>query len=195
MFLNETQELDYFGSIDDVAVVSVKEFTTNEIRSHVVGGGMVKTPVDQIIEDVIVITDTEYMSKDGTDLYRYNFTVAIAFVLSDRQIVFERDCWFSEDFLIYRGPNAFGKIKTFRVSGIPSPTGAKDDNCHGCHLLHRPYTCGNAIVALRDCRPSRSDASSTGSRVKQACRSRHIDMYVIMLYNSRLTDYEEDICR
>lgn len=102
VFLNETQELDYFGSIDDVAVVSVKEFTTNEIRSHVVGGGMVETPVDQIIEDVIVITDMEYMSKDGTDLYRYYFTVAIAFVLSDRQIVFERDCWFSEDFLIYR---------------------------------------------------------------------------------------------
>ena len=120
--LNETQELDYFGSVDDVAVIGVKGVDPEEIRSHVVGGEMVETPVGQIIEDVIVITDTEYMSKDGIDLYRYDFTAAIAFVLSDRQIVFERDCWFSEDFLVYRGPDAFGKIKTAEKNASKSNT-------------------------------------------------------------------------
>lgn len=120
--LNETQELDYFGSVDDVAVISVKEVSPGEIRSHIVGGEMVETPVDQIIEDVIVVTDTECMSKDGTDLYRYDFTAAIAFVLSDRQIVFERDCWFSEDFLIFRGQGAFGKIKTAEENASKSNT-------------------------------------------------------------------------
>lgn len=43
--LNETQELDYFGSVDDVAVIGVKEVAPDEIRSHVVGGEMVETPV------------------------------------------------------------------------------------------------------------------------------------------------------
>lgn len=120
--LNEMQELDYFGSIDDVAVIGVKAVAPDEIRSHVVGGQMVETPVDQIIEDVIVITDTEYMSKDGADLYRYDFTAAIVFVLPDRQIVFERDCWFSEDFLVYRGPDAFEKIKTAEENASKSNT-------------------------------------------------------------------------
>ena len=122
VLLNETQELDYFGSVDDVAIIGVKEVTSGAIKSHVVGSEMVKTPVDQIIEDVIVITDTEYMSKDGVDLYRYDFTAAIVFVLSDRQIVFERDCWFSEDFLIYRGPDAFDKIKTAEENASKSNT-------------------------------------------------------------------------
>ena len=36
-------------------------------------------------------------------------------MFSDRQIVFERDCWFSEDFLVYRGPDAFDKIKTAEI--------------------------------------------------------------------------------
>lgn len=110
--LNETQELDYFGGIDDVAVIGVKEVPEDEIRSHIVGGALVEMPVDQTIEDIVVVTDTEFMSKDGEDLYRYDFTAAVAFVLHDRQVVFERDCWFSEDFLIYRGPDAIGKIKT-----------------------------------------------------------------------------------
>lgn len=120
--LNETQELDYFGGVDDVAVIGVKEVSPGEIRSHVVGGEMVETPVGQVIEDIIVITDTEYMSKDGADLYRYDFTAAIVFVLSDRQIVFERDCWFSEDFLVYRGPDAFDKIKTAEENASKSNT-------------------------------------------------------------------------
>ena len=33
-------------------------------------------------------------------------------MFSDRQIVLERDCWFSEDFRVYRGPDAFDKITT-----------------------------------------------------------------------------------
>ncbi len=43
-------------------------------------------------------------------------------MFSDRQIVFERDCWFSEDFLVYRGPDAFDKIKTAKENASKSNT-------------------------------------------------------------------------
>ena len=43
-------------------------------------------------------------------------------MFSDRQIVFERDCWFSEDFLVYRGPDAFDKIKTAEENASKSNT-------------------------------------------------------------------------
>ena len=43
-------------------------------------------------------------------------------MFSDRQTVFERDCWFSEDFLVYRGPNAFDKIKTAEENASKSNT-------------------------------------------------------------------------
>ena len=122
VLLNEMQENDYFGEGDDVPVINAKEAAPDEIRSHVVGGMLVDTPIDQVIEDIIVFEDTEYMSKDGEDPYRYNFTAAIVFVLFDRQVVFERDCWFSEDFLIYRGPDALQKIKTANENASGSNT-------------------------------------------------------------------------
>lgn len=120
--LNETKELDYFGDIDDVAVMSVKAADKNEIRSHLVDGKQVDTPINQTIQDIIVFTDTEYMSKDGEDLYCYDFTAAIVIVLSDRQVVFERDCWFSEDIVIYRGPDAMGKIRSAEENASSSKT-------------------------------------------------------------------------
>ena len=43
-------------------------------------------------------------------------------MFSDRQIVFERDCWFSEDFLVYRGQDAFDKIKTAEENASKSNT-------------------------------------------------------------------------
>lgn len=122
VLLNETQELDYFGSVDDVAVIHVQEADSGEIRSHIDGGTLVDTPIDQPIEDIVIVSDTEYMSKEGEDLYRYDFTAAIAFVLPDRQVVFERDCWFSEDFLVYRGPDALRRIKTPEENASKSNT-------------------------------------------------------------------------
>lgn len=110
--LNEAHPLDYFGDIDDVSAIGVQEIPEDAIGSHIVGGVLTETPIGEAIEDILVVTDTEYMSKDGEDLFRYDFTAAIVFVLPDRQVVFERDCWFSEDFLVYRGPHAIDMIKT-----------------------------------------------------------------------------------
>lgn len=120
--LNETEELDYFGGVDDVASIGVKEVKPEEIKSHIVDGNLVDNPINQVIEDVIVVTDTEFMSKDGVDLYRYDFTAAIIFVLADRQVVFERDCWFSEDITIYRGPDAMRKIHSPEENASKSKT-------------------------------------------------------------------------
>ena len=120
--INETKELDYFGETDDVSVMRVDAVNENEIKSHLVDGKQIDTPINQIIQDIIVITDTEYMSENGVDLYCYDFTAAIVFVLPDRQVVFERDCWFSEDILIYRGSNVINKIRSLDENASNSST-------------------------------------------------------------------------
>ncbi len=132
--LNETELLDYFGEKDDVSVMRVDAVNRNEIKSHLTNGRQIDTPINQIIQDIIVITDTEYMSKDGVDLYRYDFTAAIVFVFSDRQVVFERDCWFSEDILIYRGPDAIKKISSSDENASDSSTLTVRTNREIVHL-------------------------------------------------------------
>ena len=107
---NTTEVLDYFGDIDDVAVISIKQASPAEVASHVVGGTLVSTPINQVIQDIRIYEDTQVMSDGEQDLYSYSYTKAIVFVLPDRQLVFEKDVWFSEDIFVYRGPNAEAKI-------------------------------------------------------------------------------------
>lgn len=54
--------------------------------------------------------DTQSITKAGENLYAYLYTKALVFVFPNRQIVFERDTWFSEDIVIYRGANVAAKI-------------------------------------------------------------------------------------
>lgn len=120
--LNETQELDYFGDIDDISVLSIREVDASDIHSHIVNGKLVETPTAQVIEDIVIINDTETMAQSGEVRFKYSFTAAIIFVLPDQYVVFDRDTWFSEDILIYRRPDAINKIKTADQTASPSDT-------------------------------------------------------------------------
>lgn len=107
---NETQVLDYYGAQEDVGVISIKSVRPDEVVSHIVNGTQVDTPIGQVIQDIRIVEDTHIMSKGNEDLYEFGYTKAIVFVLSDRQVVFEKDVWFSEDIFIYRGSDAESKI-------------------------------------------------------------------------------------
>ncbi|MDO4854932.1 MAG: hypothetical protein Q4A43_05965 [Coriobacteriia bacterium] len=107
---NEIQPIDYYGSEEDVAVLSFDQVDEQEISSHVIGGKQVDTPINQQINNIRLVEDTHIMSLGEEDAYRFSYTKAIIFDLKDRQIVLEKDIWFSEDILIYRGLNAESKI-------------------------------------------------------------------------------------
>ncbi|MBQ9022162.1 MAG: hypothetical protein IJ113_09190 [Eggerthellaceae bacterium] len=107
---NEAQPLDYYGAIEDVGVMRVRQVSPDNVVSRIVDGQQIDTPVNQVVRDIKVIDDTHYMEKDSETLYKFSYTKAIVFVLPDRQVVFEKDIWFSEDILIYRGAEAESKI-------------------------------------------------------------------------------------
>ncbi|MEG0621258.1 MAG: hypothetical protein RR477_09055, partial [Raoultibacter sp.] len=107
---NEVQPIDYYGSTEDVGVISVKAVSNEAIHSRVQDGKQVETPIGQIIQGIKLIEDTHVMSSGTEDLYEFSYTKAIVFVLPDRQLVLEKDVWLSEDIFIYRGAKAESKI-------------------------------------------------------------------------------------
>jgi hypothetical protein len=109
---NKTQVLNYFGSQEDVSVLTVSEVLNDEIGSHVEGGKQVAIPINQRIEDIKIIDDVHTMIKEDEIVFEFAFTKAIVFVLPDKKIVFEKDVWMSEDVFIYRGRDAEDKISS-----------------------------------------------------------------------------------
>ena len=107
---NVAKPLDYYGSIEDVGALSFKESFAENIESRVVGGSLLTFPIDQEIEDIEIIEDVHTMIKDGMPAYKYAYTKAIVFLFSDRQLVFEKDIWLSEDIFIYKGAHASDSI-------------------------------------------------------------------------------------
>ena len=107
---NEAQALDYYGVTEDVGVMRVRQVGPDDVVSRIVDGQQIDTPIKQVVQDVKVIDDTHYMEMGNETLYKFSYTKAIVFVLPDRQVVFEKDIWFSEDILIYRGTEAESKI-------------------------------------------------------------------------------------
>lgn len=106
--------LDYFGSNEEVGVLSVKEWN-DECESRVMDGIQVCTPIGQIIEDIKVVNDAYQMIANGDATYEILFTKAIVFCFDGRQVVFEKDIWLSEDIFIYRGAHAVEKIANMEV--------------------------------------------------------------------------------
>lgn len=107
---NKIKPINYYGSEEDVAVLSFDRVDEHEISSHVVGGEQVDTPINQKIKNIRLVEDTHIMSLGEEDVYGFSYTKAIIFDLEERQIVLEKDIWFSEDILIYRGLNVENKI-------------------------------------------------------------------------------------
>ena len=107
---NEAQALDYYGAAEDVGVMRVQQVDPDDVVSRIIDGQQIDTPINQVVQDIKVIDDTHYMEKGNEILYKFSYTKAIVFVLPDRQVVFEKDIWFSEDIFIYRGTEAESKI-------------------------------------------------------------------------------------
>lgn len=107
---NSVEPLAFFGALEDVAVLSVRKSVSDEVHSRLPGHSLINRFIGRTIQDILVYEDTQSCAKNGTDIYAYSFTAAIAFILDGSELVFEKPVWFSEDIKVLRGPGSSGKI-------------------------------------------------------------------------------------
>lgn len=106
---NSLRVVDYYGAPEDVAVFTLSQWD-KPCESRIMNRNTTTTPIKQEILDIELVTDTETMSENGIDVQCITTTKAIIFKLPDRQVVFEKDIWFSENINIYRGKDVQSKI-------------------------------------------------------------------------------------
>lgn len=106
----EIEALNHFGSIDDVAVTSVRPAKRSDVRSRIAGRKLVSDKVERVVLDVKIVEDCQQMNKSEQVAGTYHFTSAIIFELEGTELVLEPDTWFSEDLFISRGPDASKKL-------------------------------------------------------------------------------------
>lgn len=103
---NLTEVRDYYGTEEDVAVLKIEQTDESEIHSFIEGESMIETPVNSLVEQIIIVNENQSLFKDGVQIYDVNLTRGIIFVMEDGlQISFEKNIWFSEDITIQRGYN------------------------------------------------------------------------------------------
>ena len=94
-----TEEQDYFGSTEDVAVLSL----SSEKLPIIDKKSFINTPVKKVINDIILIQENQRVYEKNNQIYDVWLTRGIVFIFDDRQIAFEKDIWFSEEIIIHRG--------------------------------------------------------------------------------------------
>lgn len=113
---NEQESIQYFDSVDDIAVWGFREVTENDIRSFFEDTDQIDTPVDEIVKKITLVNEHQKV-KISDDIYELWITRAIIFHLETKDIYFEKDnTAFSEEIEIKRGhdlANEFPKKNDF----------------------------------------------------------------------------------
>ena len=107
-----TEPLDYFGTIEDVAVWTLEE----KRYSFVDQKELVRTPFKTTIRGVEIVQENQRLFERGKQIYDVWLTRGIVFDFGDRQLSFEKAVWFSEDIYIQRGydlAKKFSKVEAF----------------------------------------------------------------------------------
>lgn len=96
-----TEEKDYFGSAEDVAVWTISDRKLPIVDKK----SFIKTPVNETIIGISLIQENQAVFEKDEQIYDVWVTRGIVFDLGDRQIAFEKDIWFSEEIIVHRGYN------------------------------------------------------------------------------------------
>lgn len=107
-----TEEQDYFGTTEDVAVWSMEKTKYPLLDSK----ELVRTPIDQTVASIQLIQEHQRLLKCGEIIYDVWLTRGIIMNLGERQISFEKAVWFSEEIYIQKGYdllNTFAPISNF----------------------------------------------------------------------------------
>lgn len=107
---NIQENIDYFGNDDDIAICRFTE-TADTIKSAFKDTEMITTPVDGIIDKIMLVNENQKIFKDNEELYNVWLTRAIIFHVNGREISFEKDnIPFSEEIIIQRGYNLIERL-------------------------------------------------------------------------------------
>lgn len=113
---NEQESIQYFDSVDDIAVWGFREVNENDIRSFFEDTDQIDTPVDEIVKKITLVNEHQKV-KISDNIYELWITRAIIFHLETKDIYFEKDnTAFSEEIEIKRGhdlANEFPKKNDF----------------------------------------------------------------------------------
>ena len=108
---NIQESVDYFGDSEDVAVCKFEETVDTNIKSAFKDTEMITTPIDGVIEKIILVKENKKLFKDGVELYNVWLTRGIIFFVDGREISFEKDgIPFSEEIIIRRGYDLIEKF-------------------------------------------------------------------------------------
>ena len=100
---NEQKSIQYFDSVDDIALWTFKEVNANDIHSFFEDTNQIDTPVNEIVKKITLVNELQ-KAKISNEIYEIWITRAIIFHLENKDIYFEKDnTAFSEEIEIKRG--------------------------------------------------------------------------------------------
>jgi len=102
-----TEPLDYYGSIEDVAVWSVEKTEYPLIAEK----DFIKMPIKQTITSITLVQENQQMYDHGEQTYDVWVTRGIIIDFGDHQLSFEKPVWFSEDIIIRKGYDLLNAFK------------------------------------------------------------------------------------
>ena len=104
------KEVNRFLTTDEVAQFEITETIDDDIKTFMIDGEMIETPVKSKIKSISIVNDFQTIEHQER-LYEFNSTVGLIFALEDsREISFELGTWFSEMITIQRGYNLIEKF-------------------------------------------------------------------------------------
>lgn len=118
---NFTEPLDYYGSVEDVAVWKL----TKERYKFVDNKNLISSPVGETVKEIRIVQENQKLFENGTQTYNVWVTRGIIFDFGDHQFAFEKPVWFSEDIYVHKGYDLITKFAS-------TDKFVNDDWCDGC---------------------------------------------------------------
>ncbi len=104
------KEVNRFLTQDEVAQLKITETIDDDIKTLMIDGEMIETPIKSKIKSISIINDFQTIEHQEKS-YEFSSTIGLIFTLEDsREISFELGTWFSEMITIQRGYNLIEKF-------------------------------------------------------------------------------------
>jgi hypothetical protein len=113
-FLLEAEQvtIPFFSeSEEDLSVLMVSPAKKEDLHSVLSNTKQISFPVDETIEDIVLVNDVVEGRQNGKLFYTLTQTKAIIFVLHDHEIGFEKGNWISDFINVLRGSDVIQKLE------------------------------------------------------------------------------------
>lgn len=121
-FYSHTEVLDYYGSPEDVAVMSIVSEPPLECEQL----ELIETPINETIRSIDLVQENQQEFCGDEQEYDNYVTRGTIFNFDDSQLSIEKSIWFSESFVIGRGTNlieAYAPASDFEADWAPGHSG------------------------------------------------------------------------